>query len=59
MFGLPCVYAIRYLADRGYVWTFMEFPTYGEGPFEDIGIETTVLLLGAFLLVCAAELVAG
>jgi TRAP-type C4-dicarboxylate transport system permease small subunit len=59
MFGLPCVYAIWYLADRGHVWTFMGFPTYGEGPFEDIGIETTVLLLGAFLLVCAEELVAG
>jgi hypothetical protein len=32
MFGLPCLYAAWYLADRGHVWTFMGFPTYGEGP---------------------------
>jgi hypothetical protein len=58
-FGLPCVYAIWYLADRGRVWTFLGFPTYGQGPFADIGIESTVPLLIAFLLVCIAELVAG
>ena len=58
-FGLPCVYAIWYLADRGQVWTFLGFPTYGEGPFEEIGIETTVPLLGLFLLVCVAELLTG
>jgi hypothetical protein len=43
--GLPCIYAIWYLADRGDVWTFLGFPTYGGGPFEDIGIKTTVPLL--------------
>jgi hypothetical protein len=58
-FGLPCIYAIWYFADRGHVWTFLGFPTYGGGPFEDIGIETTVPLLVLFLLVCVAELVAG
>ena len=58
-FGLPCIYAIWYLADRGDVWTFLGFPTYGGGPFEDVGIETTVPLLVVFLLVCAAELVTG
>jgi hypothetical protein len=58
-FGLPCIYAIRYLADRGDVWTFLGFPTNGGGPFEDVGIETTVPLLVVFLLVCAAELVTG
>ena len=58
-FGLPCGYAIWYFADRGHVWTFLGFPTYGEGPFEDIGIKTTVPLLVLFLLVCAAELIAG
>jgi hypothetical protein len=58
-FGLPCVYGIWYFADRGYVWTFMGFPTYGGGPFEDAGIETTVPLLVLFLLVCIAELVVG
>ena len=58
-FGLPCVYAVWYLADRGSVWTFLGFPTYGQGPFEDVGLETTVPLLVAFLVVCAAELVVG
>ena len=58
-FGLPCVYGIWYFADRGYVWTFMGFPTYGGGPFEDAGIKTTVPLLVLFLLVCLAELVVG
>jgi hypothetical protein len=58
-FGLPCIYGIWYLADRGHVWTFMGFPTYGGGPFEGIGVETTVPLLVAFLLVCVAEMVAG
>jgi len=58
-FGLPCVYAIWYFADQGLVWTFMGFPTYGEGPFEDVGLVTTVPLLVAFLLVCLAELVMG
>ena len=33
-FGLPCTYAIWYFADRGEVWTFLGFPTYGGGPFE-------------------------
>lgn len=59
MFGVPCVYGIWYFADHGQVWMFLGFPTYGEGPFEDIGLETTVWLLTAFLLVCAAEVVAG
>jgi len=58
-FGLPCAYAIWYFADRGEVWTFLGFPTYGGGPFENIGIETTVPLLVLFLLVCAAEVAAG
>jgi hypothetical protein len=58
-FGLPCVYAIWYFADRGDVWTFLGFPTYGGGPFEDIGIDTTVPLLVLFFLVCAVEVAAG
>lgn len=56
-FGLPCLYAIRYLVAHDAVWTFMGYPTYGDGPFEDAGLDTTVPLLVAFLLVCAAELV--
>src|SRR5215207_5206654 len=54
-FGLSCVYGIWYFADPGYVWTFLGFPTYGGGPFEDAGIVTTVPLLVLFLLVCVAE----
>jgi hypothetical protein len=57
--GLPCAYAIWYFAHRGRVWTFLGFPTYGSGPFEDIGIHTSVPLLGAFLLVGIAELAVG
>jgi hypothetical protein len=58
-FGLPCGYAIWYFADRGQVWTFLGFPTYGDGPFQDIGVHTTIPLLAGYLLVCAAEVVAG
>ncbi len=58
-FGLPGVYAVWYFADHGSVWTFLGFPTYGDGPFVDIGVETSVALLVAFVLVCAAELVVG
>jgi len=58
-FGLPCVYAIWYLAEFGTVWTFLGFPTYGAGPFESIGLSTTVPLLVTFLAVCLAELALG
>jgi hypothetical protein len=57
VFGIPCIFAIRFFSDRGYVWTFMGFPTYGQGPFEAWGFQTTTGLLVAFLLVCVAELV--
>ena len=58
-FGLPCGYAIWYFAEHGEVWTFLGFPTYGHGPFENIGLPTSVPLLTAFLLVGVAEFVAG
>ena len=58
-FGLPCAYGIRYFSRPGEIWTFLGFPTYGEGPFEAIGIQTTVLLLVAFLVVCGLEVVTG
>ncbi|MBC2905771.1 hypothetical protein [Streptomyces cupreus] len=51
--------AIWYLADHGSVWTFLGFPTYGDGPFEDIGLTTTIPLLCLFLLVCVGELAVG
>jgi hypothetical protein len=57
--GLPCAYGIRYLFTSGEVWTFLGFPTYGGGPFEGIGIQTTVALLVAFLVVCGPEVVTG
>lgn len=58
-FGLPCAYGIWYLASHGDIWTFLGFPTYGGGPFERAGLTTTVPLLVAFLIVCAAEVLAG
>jgi hypothetical protein len=58
-FGIPCVLAIRNLrAGRGIPY-ILGFPAYGGGPFERIGISTTVALLAAFLLVCALEIAAG
>lgn len=58
-FGLPCVFAIRHLAKTGEVWTFLGFPTYGNGPFERIGVPTTTPLLVGFLSVCVAEIAVG
>jgi hypothetical protein len=58
-FGVPGLYATAYFAKHGRVWTFLGFPTYGDGPFEDVGIHTTTPLLVAFCLVCAAEMVIG
>jgi len=54
-FGLPCIPAIRYFAENHQVWSFLGFPTYGEGPFEAVGLDTDLPLLTAFLGVCAAE----
>jgi hypothetical protein len=58
-FGLPGVYAVRYFAEWRQPWIFMGFPTYGDGPFEAVGIETSVPLLGLFLAVCLTELAIG
>ncbi len=33
----------------------MGFPTYGNGPFERIGVTTSTALLFGFLAVCVAE----
>jgi hypothetical protein len=56
-FGIPCLLGMVHLARTGRTWTFLGFPTYGGGPFERIGLETSVPLLAGFLVVCAAELV--
>lgn len=37
----------------------MGFPTYGNGPFERIGVQTSSALLVGFLLVCIAEVAVG
>jgi hypothetical protein len=58
-FGVPGAYGTWFFADHGDVWTFLGFPTYGDGPFESIGIATSTTLLVIFSLVCLAELVAG
>jgi hypothetical protein len=58
-FGLPCLLGIRHFARTGEVWTFMGFPTYGNGPFERIGIPTSTPLLVGFLAVCLAEVALG
>jgi hypothetical protein len=42
-----------------FVLTHKGFPTYGDGPFEAIGVPTTTALLTGFTAVCVAELVIG
>jgi hypothetical protein len=58
-FGLPCLFGISHLARTGEVWTFLGFPTYGGGPFERIGLPTTIPLMTGFAVVCLAEAVVG
>jgi hypothetical protein len=58
-FGIFCVPAILNLLRGRAIPYVMGFPAYGEGPFEQIGLPTTVPLLIGFLLVCILEGVAG
>jgi hypothetical protein len=58
-FGVFCFPAIRNLLAGGDIPFVMGFPAYGRGPFERLGIPTTVPLLATFLLVCLLEAVAG
>ena len=58
-FGVFCFPAIRNLAKGNDIPIVMGFPAYGRGPFERIGLTTTIPLLVAFLLVCILEAVAG
>lgn len=58
-FGVFCFPAIRNLMMGQPIPIVMGFPAYGRGPFERIGISTTIPLLIAFLLVCILEGVAG
>ena len=58
-FGIPGILGTLHVARTGEVWTFMGFPTYGGGPFERIGLPTSVPLLIGFVLVCLAEVAVG
>ena len=58
-FGVCCLPALRNLAAGRDIPFIMGFPAYGHGPFERVGIPSTVPLIGAFLLVCVLECVAG
>jgi hypothetical protein len=58
-FGLPGIVGTLHFARTGEVWTFMGFPNYGGGPFERIGVPTSVPLLIGFVLVCMAEVAVG
>ncbi len=58
-FGLPGVAGARHFAATGEVWTFLGFPTYGDGPFTRWGVPTTTPLLWGFVAVCTVEIVLG
>lgn len=58
-FGLPGAFGTWYYARHREVWTFLGFPTYGDGPFERWGIPTGTALLLGFVAVCIAEVVIG
>lgn len=58
-FGVFCLPAIRNVAVGRDVPFVMGFPAYGQGPFERIGLNSTVPLLAGFLLVCILEAIAG
>jgi hypothetical protein len=58
-FGMFCLPAIRNLLMGRDIPLVMGLPAYGRGPFESIGIPTTVPLLAGFLLICTLEVVAG
>ena len=57
-FGLPDVPAIASVARGDGIWP-CGYPTYGGGPFEQLGIPTTIPPLVGFLLVAVAEVVCG
>lgn len=58
-FGVFCIPAILNLVAGRDIPYVMGFPAYGKGPFERVGIHTTVPLLAGFLLVCILEAASG
>ena len=57
--GVFCIPAIRNLMAGRDIPLVMGMPAYGRGPFERVGIPTSVPLLAGFLAVCILEAVAG
>ena len=58
-FGIPALAGTVHVARTGGTWMLLGFPAYGGGPFERIGLSTSVLLLIVFALVCLAEVAVG
>src|SRR5687768_1660642 len=58
-FGLPAILGMSSLAAGNGIPLVFGFPSYGGGPFERLGIQSTVPLLAGFLLVCILEVVAA
>jgi hypothetical protein len=55
-FAIPAIVSVG--QGHGIIYTFGN-PTYGNGPFERIGVPTTVPLLAAFLAACVVQVVGG
>jgi hypothetical protein len=55
-FAIPAIVSVA--QGHGIIYTFGN-PTYGDGPFERIGVPTTVPLLVAFFAACLIQLVGG
>jgi len=58
-FGVFAIPAIIRVVQHRPVPIVFGFPAYGEGPFERVGLKSSVPLLSAFLLVNVLEVVAG
>ena len=55
-FTIPAMVSVG--QGHGILYTFGN-PTYGNGPFERIGVPTSVPLLAAFLAACVVQVVGG
>lgn len=54
-FGIPGAVGLVHRLRTGHVWQLFGYPTYGNGPFERVGLRTTAPLLVAFLAVCLVK----
>ena len=55
-FAIPAIVSVG--RGHGIIYTFGN-PTYGNGPFERIGVPTTVPLLAGFLAACVVQVAGG